>query len=332
MVRSATIRQTELAGQCPGVKHFLWCLADDETTLDTAREVIENLVKLKHTCTCYVRTCSKCQSLDSKQLGGDICNHVKKCPCCRKNTVQDTEVNHSLGADRIVLYEEKCAILDAGSTLAASNDTKNLRNSCMLLGLHACADLSPIIMKIFRDCSQASSLVLLSCCYHKLKPLKQDSIMSNGAVNDTKERSKRASCTVSVEGDARSIGTHSQSQEVNMNDHSREENSESPSCQEGSDNGSSNTDAAGFLNFPMSQTLRGILDRHKFQMTVFGLRMGAQESGVKWQNQTPEQHECHWKNVAFRGLLEVFCQQGETLKMCSWYCVGYTAMVVQSHT
>lgn len=302
------------------MKHFLWSLADDETTLDTAREVIENLVKLKPPCTCYVKTCSKCQGLDSKQFG-DLFSHVRKCSCCSTNTVQDTEVHHSPGADRTVGYEEKGAIPDAGSALALSNDTKNLRNSCMILGLHACADLSPIIMKIFRECSQASSLVLLSCCYHKLKPMKQDSIVNGGAVNDTKERSKGAICAVSVEGDFRGTDARSRSQEVNMNDHSCEENSESSSCQEGNDNGSSNIDADGFLNFPMSQTLRGILDQRQFQMTVYGLRMGAQESGVKWQNQTREQHECHWKYVAFRGLLEVFCQQGETLKIFSWYCL-----------
>ncbi|KAK4314769.1 hypothetical protein Pmani_013970 [Petrolisthes manimaculis] len=313
LVSSATERQTELAGQCPGVKHFIWSLADDEATLNTAREVIENLVKVKQPCTCFINTCSRCQSLDSKQSV-----HVKKCSCCRKNMAQGTEVDHTLSVERITVYKDTPGVWSA---LALSKSGNSLNNSCMLLGLHACADLSPIIMKMFRVSSQASSLVLLSCCYHKLKSQKKDSNMIGGAMTDKNEKLERVCSADPVRG------TGSLSQKYG-NGLSNEENIESHSCQESSENEISDISADEFLNFPMSQTLRGILDQHQYQMTVFGLRLGAQESGLKWQNQTPEQHECHWKNVAFRGLLEVFCQQeGLTLKKCRRRCARKSLFV-----
>ena len=37
-----------------------------------------------------------------------------------------------------------------------------------IIGLHACGDLTAILMKIFADCKQAKLLCIVGCCYEKL--------------------------------------------------------------------------------------------------------------------------------------------------------------------
>jgi len=41
--------------------------------------------------------------------------------------------------------------------------------SC-LVGLHCCGDLSPNLLDVFSHCDRVSSLMLVSCCYHKMSP------------------------------------------------------------------------------------------------------------------------------------------------------------------
>jgi len=43
--------------------------------------------------------------------------------------------------------------------------------SC-LVGLHCCGDLTPQLLKMFTEIDQFSSLMLVSCCYHKMSPVK----------------------------------------------------------------------------------------------------------------------------------------------------------------
>ncbi|KAB7503484.1 Methyltransferase-like protein 25 [Armadillidium nasatum] len=50
-------------------------------------------------------------------------------------------------------------------------DVKNSPTSSYdIVSLHSCADLSPIMLKIFSNNENLSSLVSLSCCYHKMLP------------------------------------------------------------------------------------------------------------------------------------------------------------------
>jgi len=44
-------------------------------------------------------------------------------------------------------------------------------NSCMV-GLHCCGDLTPQLLNIFTKSEQFASLMLVSCCYHKMCPAK----------------------------------------------------------------------------------------------------------------------------------------------------------------
>lgn len=39
---------------------------------------------------------------------------------------------------------------------------------CMI-GLHACGDLSPVMLKLLLKCQKFRSLMLVSCCYHRMK-------------------------------------------------------------------------------------------------------------------------------------------------------------------
>jgi len=39
---------------------------------------------------------------------------------------------------------------------------------CMI-GLHACGDLSPIMLKLFLKCQKFRSMLLVSCCYHRMR-------------------------------------------------------------------------------------------------------------------------------------------------------------------
>lgn len=68
--------------------------------------------------------------------------------------------------------DEDFAVTPKNSLL--KSDNSDSKNSVTLLGLHACADLSPLMIQIFEHCENISSMVLLSCCYHKLRL--QDSV------------------------------------------------------------------------------------------------------------------------------------------------------------
>ena len=48
-------------------------------------------------------------------------------------------------------------------------DTKNSSiSNFILVGLHACGDLTPTMMRVFVNCPAACSLAFVACCYHKL--------------------------------------------------------------------------------------------------------------------------------------------------------------------
>ena len=38
-----------------------------------------------------------------------------------------------------------------------------------MIGLHACGDLSPVMLKLLLKCQKFRSLMLVSCCYHRMK-------------------------------------------------------------------------------------------------------------------------------------------------------------------
>jgi len=48
--------------------------------------------------------------------------------------------------------------------------TKHVGKSSCLVGLHCCGDLTPLLLDIFLKTQTFSSLMLVSCCYHKMSP------------------------------------------------------------------------------------------------------------------------------------------------------------------
>lgn len=279
LVRSANARQKELLGNCSGIKHVNWTLADDKMTLQKAKEVISELVQVDPVCTCQFR-------------------------------------NQALVTDD--MSEKPVLILDSKSeinSLATRNENKevvctdvfHLKMSAILLGLHACADLSPIMIKMFKECSQVSSLILLSCCYHKMQLISGNMKKLIGYTNPTGScenlgHNMSGNCE-DLEG---SKFIENQFKELYIQELEK-------TC-----------DIAGerFMNFPMSKTLKNLLQQSNVHMTTFGLRLAAQESGLRWVRQTDDDHENHKKNVAYRALLEAFCaKEGYTLKKLRRRCV-----------
>ncbi|XP_042219144.1 uncharacterized protein LOC121864197 isoform X1 [Homarus americanus] len=243
-VRSANTRQQKLSGQCTGIRHLHWSLADDEGTLHKAEEVISELVQVDQICTCQVTKKSSISGETSDKPPVFIMN----------------KEHESSG------YDE-----GNNSESVVNTDGHHPKKSAILLGLHACADLSPIMMKIYKESSRVSSLVLLSCCYHKMQ--------------------KQSTHDVNISQPEKLCG-----QETVMEEE--------------------------FVNFPMSKALKNILQQNNVHMSTFGLRLAAQESGLRWIRQTAKDHENHKKNVAYRALLEVFCiREGFTLRKLRRRCV-----------
>nr|XP_045621595.1 uncharacterized protein LOC123772453 [Procambarus clarkii] len=223
--------------------------------------------------------------------------------------------------------------------------------SAILFGLHACADLSPIMIKIFKDCPEASSLVLLSCCYHKMQLFKKDKMMQLPKKNKMQllKKNKRQL----LKGNKKQLLKEDKKELLNENTAKQSDDINSPrnyntemSCSNASGNYEDSdesrnvkqqfkqlgfeetenkfTDDNGedFINFPMSTALKNILRENEFQMSVFGLRLAAQESGLRWIHQTEENHENHKRNVVYRALLEAFCiREGFTLRKLRRRCV-----------
>lgn len=50
---------------------------------------------------------------------------------------------------------------------------QNFTNTC-IVGLHACADLSVTILKMFMEMDFCKGLVIMPCCYHRLKSSRVD--------------------------------------------------------------------------------------------------------------------------------------------------------------
>ncbi|CAD5123316.1 DgyrCDS11674 [Dimorphilus gyrociliatus] len=65
--------------------------------------------------------------------------------------------------------------------------------------------------------------------------------------------------------------------------------------------------------WPMSSKLTSIF---KGPLSLYGLRLGAQETRIRWLNQTENDHETHVRNVLYRAVLELFLKNKgmETLK------------------
>ena len=268
---SAEKHHWKLYGRCRGINFLNWHLSDSIETLCRAEHLISYLTELDASCSCQTSAKNRTfTAKDSNKIDSSNNTDGRESPVeCEESTSLNIECRDSTHS-----------LSDSDS---AGDSNVCPENTCLLLGLHACADLSPIIIKVFRDCVQASSLVLLSCCYHKmsLRPKAADK-----PVSDEQESPSGSSANLEMH-------TECSIDEVPPQDEEKIISEESD-----------------FLNFPMSQTLQEIFRQNHFQMSVFGLRLGAQKSGQNWCTETEEDHEYHMRNVAYRGILEAACVEG----------------------
>ncbi|XP_064115991.1 uncharacterized protein LOC135221910 isoform X2 [Macrobrachium nipponense] len=279
-VRDAQDRQTLLAGTCEGIKHIKWLLKDDQATLDKALEIVQDLVNYKALCTCSLNS-EKTQNITFQQ---DV----------------DT-IDISSTEKEVVSSEEKLQEI--------SKQSSTVSESALLIGLHSCADLSSVMIKMFKYCPKISSVVLFSCCYHKLD--------NNIVVKNCSEKENVSSDKFERPEEIPALDNAEDCVDSVLE-------SIYPSCSNGTNTKEINeTDSSivSYKNFPMSNTLKQIMEDNCFHLSIYGLRLAAQESGVRWLQHTEEDHEIHERNVVYRALLEVFCQkEGFTLKKCRRRC------------
>ncbi|XP_027234538.2 methyltransferase-like protein 25B isoform X1 [Penaeus vannamei] len=247
-VKSATERQTRLFSECSGVRHIHWALTDDEETLTRAHREVVEMMKADVICTCKEEKKGTRKPLENLQSSMPV-----NCLTDPSQEYHHVEENSSLG------------------------------KSAILIGLHACADLSPIMLKVFQDCPQLSSLILLSCCYHKMTPEKL-------AIEGNQSNEENCVCITDE-----TVGT-------DRGAFRRVEQSPSSLTDE-------DLRACNFVNFPLSNALKTILAQKKIHFSTFGLRLAAQESGLRWMQQTEKDHETHRNSVAYRAILEAFCDK-----------------------
>lgn len=273
-MRSAEKHHWKLYGRCKGITFLNWHLSDNTATLCRAEQLVSYLTELDTACSCQTGKRSKAASVKNVSKTDSFDNSDERV-VCEDSISTNSECRDSPHTSS-----------DSGDSAAGGNICPKSR--CTLLGLHACADLSPIIIKVFRDCVQASSLLLLSCCYHKMslcqkapdQPMSEEQESSPKSSDNSKPRPECSS-----DGDPPRNGEELSSAE------------------------------SDFLNFPMSQSLQEVFRQSNFQMSVYGLRLGAQKSGQDWCTETLEDHEYHMRNVAYRGILEAACVEGIALSL-----------------
>lgn len=275
LMRSAEKHHWKLYGRCRGITFLNWYLSDNTETLCRAEQLVSYLTELDTTCSC--QTSPKRRTSSTKGASKTVAS-------INADGRESKSPNHECS-------DSPDSLTDSESSVG--NGSVSSENRCVLLGLHACADLSPIIIKVFRDCVQASSLVLLSCCYHKMS---QRPTAALEPANDKQEAQHKG--TDDTEGHAECATERDPPQ-------NEETSGESD-----------------FVNFPMSQSLQEIFRQNDFHMSVFGLRLGAQKSGQNWCTETLQDHEYHTRNVAYRGILEAACiEEGFTLRKLRRRCV-----------
>lgn len=305
LMRSAEKHHWKLYGRCRGITFINWHLSDNVETVCRVGHLISYLSELDPTCSCQAKSQGRTLRVKgaSKSKSVDNIDRDESEVVCEGTAANAETKNlpHIQGESEIL-------------SLCGNKDPDN---PCTLLGLHACADLSPIVIKVFRDCSQASSLVLLSCCYHKMSvhpkaaEVNEDQELTPATSGDLV---KNAECTchkmsTNPEATYRPIYDDQESTPKSRDD--PEEDGEHSIEGDPVNNEEGFTpEPNGFVNFPMSQSLQEIFRRNNFHMSVFGLRLGAQESGKKWRTQTHEDHEYHTRNVAYRAVLEATCVGG----------------------
>lgn len=175
-VTQARARHVKLCGrECSALQFVTWQLRDNKETVQKAGSVVEQLAAgaLEGACGCQ-------DSAKLSRSGRIVENIMATAPG------KEVEESHACAASQKSCVDSRDFnnITESSYLSSSSLDPTAAKSSgtVLLLGLHSCADLSPLMIRIFMCCSKISSLVLLSCCYHKMKTIK-----STGAHEQTDE-------------------------------------------------------------------------------------------------------------------------------------------------
>lgn len=308
-VMQARARHVKLCGkECAQLQYMEWQLREDRDTVHTASAVVEQLVSG----TDRNESCS-CQDISKQKRAGRIVENVLS---ANFDSVSDgsssgasvefansgnveaiTNSTHANGIHNISSQEKE---MDTNLSSPVTPITPKCDDTVTLLGLHACADLSPLMIRIFMCCSKISSIILLSCCYHKLSVLPSSNEAASRAGGDNSSASKatgnNSSAAKAGGGDAN---------DASDSEDTSEEIEEAKPCSYDPES------QPLFRNFPLSRSLAVIMCEIGYSVSVFGLRLACQEPAVRWAHMTTDEHTRHENALLYRAVLDTVCSDRE---------------------
>ncbi|KAF2348087.1 Methyltransferase domain [Trinorchestia longiramus] len=299
------------------------------------------------------------KDLCDRLMNKDLCDrHMNKDPVCDRHMNKDNLCDHHknkgpLFCERqssksdlrsevtpIINATSECAAIDGATQLSTETSGKSLgllevtsetaasvssssnpvNESVTLLGLHACADLSPTMIRIFMCCNKISSMILLSCCYHKLKPAEleqtsQDSC-SKASEDDAEPDVMMTRLSDTSEGYESDVlddfGKLNRSQALpkfvpiqrNSNPHHLNTGSHVHSRTR---RRHSSASKCLFKNFPLSRSGSLLMCQRGFSLSVYGLRLACQQPGSRWRRMRDIEHRTHENALLFRAVLDSVC-------------------------
>ncbi|KAG8227566.1 hypothetical protein J437_LFUL000666 [Ladona fulva] len=244
-------------------------------------------------------------------------NWIRKCSCGQVQEEPDSSSSVEESSSKSSDLENK-----SPSKLQVAD------NCVCMVSLHSCGDLSPTAMRLFLQLPETRLLILLACCYHKMKTLER-------TFNPQMEPNPTSSSLISSLGEDKSV---SQVKEVNKIPynylyHESIGNSDGG----GPVNDSSNQGAAlnlhnelggesnpcksetkmivsweeeSFPDFPMSKLLRSLVPSSQKFLKRPLLRLASEITVEMWRLMTPAQHDEHAIHVMGRAVLELYALKG----------------------
>lgn len=93
---------------------------------------------------------------------------IEGCKEKHKQALKNQEDQYKNTKD-VVLHVQHYITAESANFLAEKIDELNRDVPWCMVGLHACADLSVDILDIFMNVERIKSLIIMPCCYHRLK-------------------------------------------------------------------------------------------------------------------------------------------------------------------
>lgn len=175
------------------------------------------------------------------------------------------------------------------------NDSLLMKEKICLIGLHACADLSVSIMKIFTQFENARLLILLSCCYHKLSMTEVNNTMEEDSAKENEKEEEKI-------------------EENEVGEKLEQENEERTNQKEEIEKQIEEEEKEFFPLFPLSMTLKNAIQSSNlncnFMRRTF-LRLACQEPAERWRGMSSKSHENHAFHVIARAVLQLYAVRNQ---------------------